>query len=97
MANFGLATNERFKQDGELKERVCFVDVVTFGKTAENACQYLVKGSGVIVDGRLQQQRWQGEDGKNHSKHEVIANQVTYLPKPGGQGEAAHDEQEEPS
>jgi single-strand DNA-binding protein len=46
------------------------------------------------VDGRLQQRRWETEDGQKRSKHEIVAQTVTFLPKrqdggggdPGGPG-----------
>jgi single-strand DNA-binding protein len=81
VASFGLATSRRFKQGEELKEEVCFVDIVVFGKQAEHCGQYLSKGNGCIVDGRLQQRRWETEDGQKRSKHEVVAQSVTFLPK----------------
>lgn len=77
----GLATSRKYKQDDELKEDVCFVDVVVFGKKAEHCGQYLTKGSGIIVDGRLQQRRWETEDGQKRSKHEIVAQTVTFMPK----------------
>lgn len=86
VASFGLATNRRFKQGEELKEEVCFIDIVVFGKQAEHCGQYLGKGNGVIVDGRLQQRRWETEDGQKRSKHEVVAQFVTFLPKRGESG-----------
>jgi len=81
VANFGLAVNRKYRQAEELKEEVCFVDIVVFGKQAEHCGQYLSKGNGVIVDGRLQQRRWETEDGQKRSKHEVVAQTVTFLPK----------------
>ncbi|GIW55235.1 MAG: single-stranded DNA-binding protein [Nitrospiraceae bacterium] len=81
VASFGLAVSRRYKQGEELKEEVCFVDIVVFGKQAEHCGQYLSKGNGVIVDGRLQQRRWETEDGQKRSKHEVVAQTVTFLPK----------------
>jgi single-strand DNA-binding protein len=81
VASFGLAVSRRYKQGEELKEEVCFVDIVVFGKQAEYCGQYLSKGNGVIVDGRLQQRRWETEDGQKRSKHEVVAQTVTFLPK----------------
>ena len=63
---------------------------------AEHCGQYLSKGSGVIVDGRLQHRRWETEDGQKRSKHEVVAQTVTFLPKrPDAGGEStppAHDD-----
>ena len=100
VANFGLAVNRRFRQADDQKEEVCYVDIVVFGKQAEHCGQYLSKGDGAIVDGRLQQRRWETEDGQRRSKHEVVAQSVTFLPKkqshtsePGGaEEEYSHDQ-----
>jgi len=81
VASFGLAVSRRFKQGEELKEEVCFVDIVVFGKQAEHCGQYLSKGNGAIIEGRLQQRRWETEDGQKRSKHEVVAQSVTFMPK----------------
>ena len=44
-----------------------------------------------FVEGRLQQRRWETEDGQKRSKHEVVAQTVTFMPKRseagGGGGE----------
>jgi single-strand DNA-binding protein len=97
VASFGLATSRRFKQGDELKEEVCFVDIVVFGKQAEHCGQYLSKGNGVIVDGRLQQRRWETEDGQKRSKHEVVAQSVTFMPKRGETVSDAGPPQQEPA
>ncbi len=81
VTSFGLAVNRRFRQGTDLKEEVCYVDIVVFGKQAEHCGQYLSKGNGAIIDGRLQQRRWETEDGQKRSKHEVVAQTVTFLPK----------------
>jgi single-strand DNA-binding protein len=81
VATFGLAVNRRYKQGEELKDEVCYIDIVVFGKQAENCGQYLSKGHGVIVDGRLQQRRWETDDGQKRSKHEVVAQTINFLPK----------------
>ncbi len=85
VANFGLAVNRRFKQADDQKEEVCYIDIVVFGKQAEHCGQYLSKGDGAIIDGRLQQRRWETDDGQRRSKHEVVAQSVTFLPKRQGQ------------
>lgn len=81
VTSFGLAVNRRYRQASDLKEEVCYIDIVVFGKQAEHCGQYLSKGNGVIIDGRLQQRRWETEDGQKRSKHEVVAQSVTFLPK----------------
>ena len=87
VTSFGLAVNRRFRQADELKEEVCYIDIVVFGKQAEHCGQYLGKGQGVIVDGRLQQRRWETEDGQKRSKHEVVAQTVTFMPRRPESGE----------
>jgi single-strand DNA-binding protein len=81
VTNFGLAVNRRYRQSDEQKEEVCYIDIVVFGKQAEHCGQYLSKGDGAIIDGRLQQRRWETDDGQRRSKHEVVAQSVTFLPK----------------
>lgn len=98
VTRFSLAVNHRYKQGGETKDDVCFIDVVVFGKQAESSGEYLSKGKGVLVEGRLQQRRWEAEGGQKRSKHEVLAQAIRFLPSrqsgpenPGSQ-EAAADE-----
>ena len=81
VANLGLAVSRKFKQGDELKKDVTFVDVIVFGKQAEHCGQYLLKGHGVIIDGRLQQRRWETEDHQKRSTHEIVAQTVTFMPK----------------
>lgn len=83
VASFPIAINRRYKQGDELRDEVCYIDIVVFGKQAENCGQYLTKGNGIIVDGRLQQRRWETEDGQKRSKHEVVAQSVRFLSKKG--------------
>jgi single-strand DNA-binding protein len=88
VASFSLATNRKYKQGDEVKEEVCFIDIVVFGKQAENCGKYLSKGNGVVIDGRLSQRRWEAEDGQKRNKHEVVAESVQFLPKrPAGASE----------
>ncbi|MCZ6801674.1 MAG: single-stranded DNA-binding protein, partial [Nitrospirae bacterium] len=53
VVNFPLAVNRRYRQADDQKEEVCYVDIVVFGRQAEHCGQYLNKGDGAIVDGRL--------------------------------------------
>lgn len=80
VASFSLAVNHRYKQGGETKDEVCYIDVVVFGKQAETAGEYLSKGKGVIIEGRLQQRRWEAEGAQKRSKHEVLAQAIRFLP-----------------
>jgi primosomal replication protein N len=65
-----------------------FIDNVVFGKQAESCSKFLNKGSSVLVEGRLQEKRWES-NGQQKSKFEVIAQSVRFLSRRGGGQEAA--------
>ncbi|UCH80798.1 MAG: single-stranded DNA-binding protein [Nitrospiraceae bacterium] len=81
VCSFGLAVNRKFKQAEEMKEEVTFINIVVFGKQADTCGQYLSKGSSVLIEGRLQERRWETEEGQKRSKHEVVAQNVRFMPR----------------
>ncbi len=83
VCKFGIAVNRKYRQAEEMKEEVSFINIVVFGKQADACGQYLNKGSGVIVEGRLQENRWETEEGQKRSKLEVVAQSVHFMPKKG--------------
>lgn len=87
VCNFGIAVNRKFKQGEEMKEEVTFINIVVFGKQADTCGQYLNKGSSVLIEGRLQERRWETDDGQKRSKHEVVAQSVRFLSKKQGGGD----------
>ncbi|MEK6744310.1 MAG: single-stranded DNA-binding protein [Nitrospirota bacterium] len=100
VASFAIAVNRRYKQGDEMKDEVSYIDIVVFGKTAENCGQYLNKGDAILVEGRLQQRRWDDKDsGQKRSKVEVVAQTVNFMPKRSGQaaGQGGKHDQQEPA
>jgi single-strand DNA-binding protein len=61
VSTFRLATNYRYKHGDDMKQETTFIDIVVFGKQAESCSQYLNKGSSALVEGRLQERRWESE------------------------------------
>ncbi len=89
VSSFRLAVNYRYKQGDEMKQETTFIDIVVFGKQAESCGQFLNKGSSALVEGRLQERRWESE-GQQKSKFEVVAQSVKFLsPKKGASQETA--------
>jgi len=82
IAPFGLAVGGKPNQDGS--DTVSFFDVTAFGKTADNCARFLKKGSQICVEGHLQQQRWNAQDGSKRSKVVVIAERIEFLSSPNG-------------
>lgn len=78
----GQACRMRLAVDRRTRDGAVFVDVDAFGPTGE-ACQaHLAKGRLVAVLGRLEQDTWEGPDGKNRTKHYVVAAAVEFLDRP---------------
>ena len=84
VANFSIAVNRRYKINGEVKDEVSYLDIVVFGKQAENCGQYINKGDSILVEGRLQQRRWESEDDQKRSKIEIVAQSVQFMSKKQG-------------
>lgn len=76
VARFGLAVNRRYQSNGEWQEQVSFFDVSAWGTLGENAAASLVKGTRVIVTGRLEQRSWDTDSGEKRTKVEVVADAV---------------------
>ncbi|MBO5823249.1 MAG: single-stranded DNA-binding protein, partial [Lentisphaeria bacterium] len=80
VCEFGLAMNRRFSSNGKEQEESCFVEIVVWGRSAENCRQYLEKGSQVLVEGRLRYDQWEDRNGGGkRSKLSVVADQVTFI------------------
>jgi single-strand DNA-binding protein len=78
VATFTLAINRNFKKENGEQE-ADFINVVVWRKPAENAANYLKKGSITGVDGRIQTRNYEGQDGKRVYVTEVLAESVQFL------------------
>ena len=82
VCNMSMAINKSYinKQTDEKVNKVTFVEISAWGKTAENAAKYLDKGSPVLIEGSLQMQTWKDKtSGGNRSKLSVRAVSVQFL------------------
>ena len=95
VCSFSLAMNKKYKdKNGEKKEVTTWAKVNVWGKQAESCAEYLKKGSAVLVEGSLVENRWEDKDtGKQRSKLEIKAYSVTFL---GGEGERSSEREEPP-
>ena len=86
VCSFSLAVNRTWKnQNGEQQEAVDYVDCNVWGKPAEIINQYMKKGSGILVSGRLQQRSWE-QEGQKRSKIEVVVEDFNFVGGPGDGG-----------
>ena len=75
-ANFGLAVNRRWQQNGEWQEQTSFFNVVAWGTLGENAAASLNRGTRVIVTGRLEQRSYETQNGEKRSIVEIVADEI---------------------
>jgi single-strand DNA-binding protein len=77
-ATFGVAVNRTWtdRASQERREQTSFFDVVCWGTLAENAATSLVKGTRVVVTGRLDQRTWETQEGDKRSKVEITAEEI---------------------
>lgn len=86
VCSFSIATNRVYNdRDGKRQESVDFHNIVVFGRQAETSAQYLKKGSGAFVEGRLQTRSWEA-DGVKHYRTEIVADRVQFGPRTDGGG-----------
>ena len=80
VCQLSLANNRVYVKNGERVTEVSYFDVEVWGVVAENCVKYLSKGSGIIVEGRLRQDRWE-KDGKTQSRVRIVAINIHFLAK----------------
>jgi single-strand DNA-binding protein len=84
VCSFSLATNRVYNdRDGKRQESVDYHNIVVFGRQAETCNQYLKKGAGAFVEGRLQTRSWD-KDGQKQYRTEIVADRVQFGPRGGG-------------
>lgn len=88
VCNLSLATDESYKKDGEKVQQTEWHKCVVWGKQAEMVANYLSKGSMALVEGSLQNNKWQDQQGQNRVSTEIKAQRVVFMDsKQGGQGQ----------
>jgi single-strand DNA-binding protein len=92
VCELGLAINDRRKgANGQWIEETTFVDVTLWGRTAEVAAEYVIKGAAALVEGRLKLDTWE-KNGQKHSKLKVIGERLQLLGGGKGNGQPRRNE-----
>ncbi|MFM8625766.1 MAG: single-stranded DNA-binding protein [Actinomycetota bacterium] len=76
VAQFGLAVNRRYQQNGEWQDQTSYFNIVAWGTLGENIAATLTKGMRVIVSGRLEQREYQTREGDKRTAIEVNADEI---------------------
>ena len=88
VTSFSVATNRVWKnKEGVRQEGTEFHNIVTFGRQAEIASQFLRKGGSVMIEGRIQTRNWEAKDGSGKRyRTEIVAERLQLGPRQGGGG-----------
>jgi single-strand DNA-binding protein len=89
VANLAIATTDKWtdKQSGEKREATEWHKVSFFGKLAEIAGQYLVKGSSIYIEGSLHTRKYTDKDGVEKYSTEIKGQSMQMLgSRQGGEG-----------
>lgn len=85
VANIAIATSRSWLDaKGVKQEKTEFSNCVLWGKFADIAGQYMVKGKRVYVEGRLETRDWTGTDGVKRYRTEIIVENMILLDSPRG-------------
>lgn len=80
VCNFTVASHAEYKKNNEYHKDTSFFDVEAWSKLGENCAEYLEKGRGVRVVGRLKQDRWKDGEGQSRSRVKLVAEHVEFRP-----------------
>jgi single-strand DNA-binding protein len=82
-----MATTERRKdRSGESQDITTWFKVTLWGRQAETASQYLVKGKAVYIEGRLRVEEYTDREGKPRQSLEVNATDMQFIGSRGEEG-----------
>jgi len=83
VTTIGVATNRTWTDKaGARQEATEFTNVVMWGRTAEIAAQFVMKGSTVLIEGRLETRSWEDKQGQQRKTTEVICDNLQLGPRP---------------
>lgn len=77
LAKFTLACDRPARQDGT--RETDFINIVTWGRLAEQAAEFLAKGRLILLEGRIQERNYTTQDGQKRWVTEVIAAKMRML------------------
>ena len=96
VARFTLAVDRPYTKQGE-ERKTDFIPCVAFGKLAENLEKYISKGRRIVIEGRIQVDSYDRDDGSKGYSTSVIVERFHFADsKPGEQAQEVSQQGPEP-
>lgn len=87
VCSFSVAVNRSYRDSGgSQKDEVSFFNCSAWGRTGETIHQYVRKGSGIIVSGRLSDREWTDRDGNKRNSIEITVDDFSFVGSGNGNG-----------
>ena len=90
-ARFTVAVNRNFRNNDDQAE-TDFICVIVWRKQAENVCNFLDKGSLVMVEGSLSVNSYEDSEGNRKTFTEVTAQNVQFLDRKNNKSELEEEQ-----
>ncbi len=95
---FSIATNRVWNdKNNQKQEQVEYHNIVVWGRQAEVAAKFLLKGQMVLVEGRIQSRDYEDKAGVKRKVTEIVAERLQFGPKAGGGGASGAPRASEPA
>ena len=93
MAKFRMAVRRKYKRDGD--PDADFINMIAFGKTAENIGKFFSKGSMILVDTRMQTGSYEKKDGTKVYTTDFIIDSFDFLDSKKKEDDRGADREED--
>lgn len=84
VAQFAVATNRRYKLEGQVRVETEWFQIAAFGRLAEICGEFLKKGKPVFIEGRIHTRSWIDQSGQKHYRTQVVAEGMRMIGKANG-------------
>lgn len=91
VARFSLAVDRRFTREGD--PTADFFNCSAFGKTAETVEKHVVKGTKLLIVGRVQNDTYTNKDGQTVYSVQILVDELEFVESKNRQGNASQPEE----
>ena len=79
ITHFRIAVDKKFaKKNDDNAQKADYLNITSFGRTAEFAKNYLKQGTKVVIEGRIENNNYKDKDGKMVYKDQIIAENIEF-------------------
>jgi len=79
VAKISIAFDRRYQKNGNWETETSYIDVISWDQKATYYAENLVKGTAVLIEGRLQVRTYTNNEGKNVKISEIVSNRIHIL------------------